>query len=55
VVEFLGYRNVRPVAVPAVLLALLPVGPALDPVAARAAEPLAAADGGRGPPGPGYG
>ncbi len=35
VLAMLGYQGVTPVPVPANLVALLPVGPALDPVAAR--------------------
>jgi type VII secretion protein EccB len=41
VVEMLGYRGVEPVAVPGPLLGLLPVGPVLDPDAARASVPVA--------------
>jgi type VII secretion protein EccB len=39
--ETLGYRNVNPTPVPGPLLALLPVGPPLDPAAAHATEQVA--------------
>lgn len=39
VVDKLGYRAVTPTPVPAALLTLIPVGPALDPEAARATVP----------------
>jgi type VII secretion protein EccB len=41
VVANLGYRDVNPVPVPGPLLSLLPVGPVLDPDAARASVPVA--------------
>jgi type VII secretion protein EccB len=56
VVKSLGFEGVRPVAVPAPLLAMLPVGPALDPVAALATVvvlPGPAGGAGAGPPGQG--
>lgn len=38
--QALGYQGVTPVPVPATLLALVPVGPPLDPAAARTTEPI---------------
>ena len=41
VADKLGYRGVAPVSVPGPLLDLLPVGPSLDPEAAKATMPVA--------------
>jgi type VII secretion protein EccB len=45
VLAMLGYQGVTPVPVPANLVALLPVGPALDPAAARTAAARTGAGG----------
>jgi type VII secretion protein EccB len=46
--QALGYDRAAPAPVPGVLLRLVPVGPPLDPVAARASLPAAGTSGGTG-------